>query len=817
MAPVTTYVRQHGPPPRKLSSQAPAAKQQPPPTHQPVRSAAYSAGGGSKTQSASDPWDATSADANKWRPPVSSSQEEAPAPQPTPTPSSSSPKAEPYVRMYGPPRRSLATDNDAEGQEDRGTSPGRSRAGHGGHGIGRDSTDSGGAEGPSRSFRGAWGGSDAQGRGSKTGESGAGDRPVPSGGRWKEPPTPPAPAPMNTRWKEPKEELSGLGTGSKWRSRDDSGAAAVGGGGARWSRGLGETEGERAPDTRQASDGLPSSAPLPLSTVLSATPALVTSTTWKDPAMGKWQPESDGVREEASAVIGPYFKTPEPEKAQVSKSMEPTSAASMEDVTASTSSAAVTVGTTTPSLVSGGPADVPSSYVSPFNQSAAPLPRTTSWEPQLPRAGEHTWSAPSHGHESQGDGQGQGQGGSSTQAAPWGDPWGTSGFSVPTDGDGSSGGMASFLPSEHRKDRYLPPALRNRASSQESQGDTAPTMPTTEATPAPTSSKVTAETHQEMLLPGTVTVAGVGAGLDVGGSPHFDQQQQQTIHNWQEDQQKAQQHTHQQAQEQAQRVQAVLPIEQPLHQQQSPNPPQQQKQFQQQSQAQLQVPQHMQLRDQRAHQDQEFRPESVSAPQSFQQQDQHQHQVQEQVQRHRFQPEHFRHQHFQHSQHQTLQDQVLHSPMQDHLQHHQFHPDHPPRQVGQPQHQQHLMHQHQTQYQHHHPHQQIPQLPPAQHQMGQPQQQQQQLVHQHQHQQFHQQQQHHHQTMAPQQQMTSPLPQQPQLAQPGFLMQATGYSEPTSGGLGGFVHMSNYPGDLPPTPPPARQGRPHGPYGYHKG
>ncbi|CAM9215663.1 unnamed protein product [Choristocarpus tenellus] len=769
LAPVTTYVRQHGPPPRKLASQQPPVQnQQEAPTHQPTRSSAYSSRSSStsKPYSKSDAWDLSISETNKQHSPSSPAAKADSASVTTPTPAStSSPQSGCYVRTYGPPRCSPSGGDAAEELDEQGTRPTNHRPG--GHVLEGDEDP--GTESVPRSFGGSWGESEPQDQGSKSGDVGGEQL---SSGRWKETIAPPVPAPTNSRWKEPKEDPA-VGSGAcRWKVRDE--APAIPGQG-RWTRGLGESGGE------------------------DSTTSTPNNASWKGRTDEEWKPEADGVGENLSPVSGRFTKKAEEEQGQDGDNAE----SGLPDGGVIKGAATTTGSGTSPVLTGGGSPDVPQPYRSPFTQSAATLPHTTSWEPQLPRAGEHTWSAPSREPQTE---QGQGHGSTGQGSQPWGDPWGTSGFNVPTDGEGSSAGMASLLPSEHRKDRYLPPALRNRDSAQGSQGDT-PVTPVAvpEAAPAPPPSDCPTQvgtSHQDMLLPGTV--ANMGCGADITGSAHFEQQQ--VMQDWQEEQK----HPH--------KSQPILQVEEPLHQQQQQqqHQPQQQPQQQKKFQQQVQESQRIQLHEQRSSHDQEYRPEHTSVP-PLPHEESRQHQTQDQVQCHHFQPEHFRHQHFRHNHQpvisQPLQDQVRHNPIQDRLQQHHFQPEHAQRQQLHLQHSQ--MHQ---QHQQIHQHQQVGQL--QQQHLRQGQQQLPQAQHsQHlmqQHQQYHQ---HQHQ----QRQLSPPQ----QLQQAAFLMQAPGitYADPPGssvGGLGGFAHMSPYPRDLQSNQP-QHQGPPSGPYGYrppdsyHKG
>ncbi|CAN0108617.1 unnamed protein product, partial [Ectocarpus sp. 8 AP-2014] len=219
--PSTTYVRQHGPPPRKVvtpaTTPAPAAQQeQPLVSQQPTRSSAYSASKPSNDQSHGDPWGKSAETPSKWRSASPSNPQPAmdAPPEAPPMPDSPSSQSGSYVRAHGPPRRS-----GREGQTDeRGeTSISSSRPDH----------DAGGE--PTSRFGGSWGAPE-QGQNAMDKDSLAGLERTQSG-RWKEPAgsLAPPPHPTNTRWKEPKEEPRA--GARRWKARED---GQMGGG--RWGR-----------------------------------------------------------------------------------------------------------------------------------------------------------------------------------------------------------------------------------------------------------------------------------------------------------------------------------------------------------------------------------------------------------------------------------------------------------------------------------------------------------------------------------------------------------------------------------------------------
>ncbi|CAN0048263.1 unnamed protein product, partial [Ectocarpus sp. 12 AP-2014] len=451
--PSTTYVRQHGPPPRKVATPAttpaPAAQQeQPLVSQQPTRSSAYSASKPSSDQSHGDPWGKSAETPSKWRsasPSIPQPAMDAP-PEAPPMPDSPSSQSGSYVRAHGPPRRS-----GWEGQADeRGeTSVSSSCPDH----------DAGGE--PTSRFGGSWG-TPEQGQNAMDKDSSAGIERTQSG-RWREPAgsLAPPPHPTNTRWKEPKEEPRA--GARRWKARED---GQMGGG--RWGRSA-----EEDADIDDSSAAPPTMA---------SSPSLNSS--WKESADDGWGlevPKHARGDSDMSATASTSEKLEQQEQpleggggsVEVGVGADVSSEKPAEGLDAKVSSV-------TPA--EGIPSENATSFGGSFaqQQQAHPVIPKSSWEPQLPRgAGGDLWETPGNGRDHHTQQQRPGQAGASTSGGssrPWSDPWGTSGFGLSASGDQRPGSIASFLdnaPEEPRKDRYLPPALRNRNPSHENEEEAA--------------------------------------------------------------------------------------------------------------------------------------------------------------------------------------------------------------------------------------------------------------------------------------------------------------------------------------------------------
>ena len=504
--PTTTYVRQHGPPPRKLSTAAPTTAptkhdDQPPAVQQPTRSSAYSASSRPSDESREDPWGKSTETSSKWRP----AQQTTDAPTETPDSPSSSPQSASYVRAHGPPRRS---GQDGGEVDEHGATSTLSRQDH----------DAGG-EATSR-FGGSWGASE-QSRGALEKEPSAGVERTLSG-RWKEPAgsLAPPPPPTNTRWKEPKEEPR---AGVRRWSREE---GQMGSG--RWGRSV-EEDGDV--------DGAVVHSPSH-------------SNSWKESTNDGWGLEggthSREDRNASAAAASSATETSEQQHAgdDCNAPIAPigTGGVVSGEETAERSDAKEPAVTTTAEGAS--PSDG-SSFRGSFTQQqqqAQPVIRNASWEPQLPRGGGgggggagDLWEAPVQGRDSHPHQQRSGQGGSSTSGGasqPWSDPWGTSGFGIPAGGDQGSRSMASFLESdEPRKDRYLPPALRNRTPSQGNHEDSTNDQSADQETnPIPASLPDTDVSAQDLVIPGRVGIAAPSpdsSSAGVAKAPMYEQQDQQ--------------------------------------------------------------------------------------------------------------------------------------------------------------------------------------------------------------------------------------------------------------------------------------------------
>lgn len=542
--PTTTYVRQHGPPPRKIT--APTSTPAPTPQHdhpsasqQPTRSSAYSASTRSNDQSRGDPWDKSTETSSKWRP--AQQAMDAP-PEVSPTLDSPSSQSGAYVRAHGPPRRS-----GREAQVDEHGAASTS--------FSRQDRDVGG-EATSR-FGGSWGASE-QGRGVIDKDSSGGVERTLSG-RWKEPTDSlaPPPPPTNTRWKEPKEEPRA--GGRRWKVREE---GQMGSG--RWGRSV-EEDGDVDGGNVAAS---------------SLAPSPPQNNSWKESATDGWGLEVA----KHGRLDGDMSATPSTSKNSEQQQQQRaddggvaigTGGAASCEQPAEVSDDKEPAGTTAEGI---SPEDA-TSFRGSFTQQqqAQPVIPNASWEPQLPRGaggGGDLWETPGHGHDNRPQQQRSGQAGPSTSGGasqPWGDPWGTSGFGLPASGDQGSGSMASFLENdEPRKERYLPPALRNRTPSQGNQEDSANGPSVEEKTDTnPPSLPDVASTDlsaQDLVLPGG---GGIGAAspdrTGAAKAPLYEQQEQQQqqqapLEDWQ---QGGAQPPHR-----SQQDQVGHPVEPTLHQQQ---------------------------------------------------------------------------------------------------------------------------------------------------------------------------------------------------------------------------------------------------------
>lgn len=554
LKPTTTYVRQHGPPPRRASSQSastPNKAQVSPQQNDEQTSATHQPSSRSSGQSDADPWSAT--EATKWRTPLSP-DEPADTPEASSTPDVSSSQSGSYVRTHGPPRR-----GGREGAgDDKGYSASSLRP-EGDHAAVRESD----ATGEVLARFPSGGGSSEQSRGGTERESfGNGERNL--SGRWKEPAggLAPPPAPTNTRWKEPKEDSFATRPGTRrWRngSREESQM-----GSGRWSRDVGDVGDVGDAD----SSGSPSDPSPP-----------VQNSSWTDSAGVGWGLQPGEEQEQAQVATDAPQEQLEQADGEPSTSEAVTAAAtaatSSEDTVAIVDAAVEVKAPSTAAGDENTTGDSPpfqNSFVPHQTSTAQPVLRTASWEPQLPRGGD-AWSAAGHGRDAQGENQGQGQSGApgATASQPWSDPWGTSSFGLsPTGGEQGSSAIASLLgnngPVEPRKDRYLPPALRNRTPSEGAQVE-ASSISTgdqeTEATPAALQPDVgsTSLSNQELEMQsaggrmGASTSGGAGAA-----KPPLYEQQQPPLEEWQ--------HGRAQPSQLAPEDQSARPREQQLHQRQ---------------------------------------------------------------------------------------------------------------------------------------------------------------------------------------------------------------------------------------------------------
>lgn len=539
--PTTTYVRQHGPPPRKPAAATPAPTAQhdhPPVVQQPTRSSAYSASTRSSDQSREDTWGKSAEISPKWR---SAQQSADTPPEAPPTLDSPSIQSASYVRAHGPPRR---TGREAQADEHSASSASFSRQEH----------DAGG-ESTSR-FGGSWGASE-QSRAVIDKESSGGVERTLSG-RWKEPADSlaPPPPPTNTRWKEPKEDPKA--GARRWKTKEEGQT-----GSGRWGRST-EEEGDMDGGSAAAASLVPSPSE---------------SSSWKESPSDGWGLEVDKRADEEMpatastpenleqqqrgdsvgiAAIGAGGGLPGEKHAEVPSTEEP-AVTTAQDIST---------------------AEDESTFRGSFTQQqqGQPVIRTASWEPQLPRGGGgDLWDTQGHGRDSHPQQQGPGQGGPSTTGGasqPWSDPWGTSGFGLPASGDQGSGSMASFLDTdEPRKDRYLPPALRNRTPSQGNQEDSANVPSVDDGTETiPSTLQDVASTDvpaQDLVISGggSIGAAPPDGTRTAKGSLYEQQEQEQQQQRQQQAPLEDWQQGGAQASRQLQQDQPGRPVDQQLHQQ----------------------------------------------------------------------------------------------------------------------------------------------------------------------------------------------------------------------------------------------------------
>lgn len=531
--PTTTYVRQHGPPPRKPFTGTPAPTPQhdhPPAVQQPTRSSAYSASTRSSDQSREDTWGKSAETSSKWRPTQQSLETPTEAAPALDSPSTQSAS---YVRAHGPPRRS---GREAQVDEHSATSASFSRQDH----------DAGG-EATSR-FGASWGASE-QGRGAMDKESlGRTERTL--SGRWKETAgsLAPPPPPTNNRWKEPKEDPKACAR--RWKAREE-----VQTGSDRW--------GKSAEDDGNLDGGS--------AAVASLAPSPSQSSSWKESPSDGWGLDM------GKGVDGDITTT-----APTSENLDNVAIGAIRadggmsgEKPADVSSAEKPAVTTSQDMSAEDESAFRGSFTQ--QQQAQPVIRTASWEPQLPRGGGgDLWDSQGHGRDSHPQQQGSGQGGASSSGGasqPWSDPWGTSGFGLPASGDQGSGSMASFLDNdEPRKDRYLPPALRNRTPSQGNQEDSKVSSVDDATETIPSSLPDVASTDvsaQDLVIAGGAGMAATPPdGTRAAKGSLYEQQdqgqqqqrqQQAPLEDWQ---------AGAQASRHLQQDQTGHPVEQQLHQQQ---------------------------------------------------------------------------------------------------------------------------------------------------------------------------------------------------------------------------------------------------------
>lgn len=424
----TTYVRQHGPPPRRATPQAVVGSNSSPPreedrmttTQQPTRSSAYSASRLDPPSDKSEGWDPQPDTPSKLRPSSSPSTQPLGSPE-APTVDSSYSHSVWNVGDQDPPREAERETLDEQveqetcGQHDRGEETPRFKGSLGASSQGRASMG--------RDFE------ELKGRWKDYNNSSRSSPPVPT----------------NTRWKEPKDEPR---TSRGWSGKGESH--------------IGTGRREKSVD-KDSVENRCVVAP-------AIVPSSSQSSSWRGTVDDGWGEDAneqgggaglsttssaEGVEQETVGVAVPAVEKAVP----------------LQHVEEENRSATLAEG----NISSEGHGSVQGSLMEQEQTQRAPSTSqpavsATSWEPQLP-VGTELWEPTGHDRDAlHNNAQGPGQtdvASSGGASQSWSDPWGPSGFGLPSGGDQTPSAM-SFLgngPSEAPKGRYLPPALRNSTPS----------------------------------------------------------------------------------------------------------------------------------------------------------------------------------------------------------------------------------------------------------------------------------------------------------------------------------------------------------------
>lgn len=451
----TTYVRQHGPPPRKLQSSAAAAtqgktqaalEQERAPVTTPTASSARSASTPSAPHSSTDPWSAPSSE-QRWRnassPTMPQSTEGSDA---SPALDGSSSHSGAYSRSHGPP----VPRGSREPAEEYSKPPPESSAGSD---LGLDTGD----EGCSRS-RGPWQESEEERHVTDRDDESSGERPL---NRWKEPSVSltPATTGMDMVWKESRGEPIPPRHGT--RRSTSTGREVEQVRSEEWS-GDGTHPGDLSKDRPVEADS-PSRCP-----------------PWKGSSRVGWRLQAIERHDDADMLRN----CPDSRKeAEVEHALKPETKSSpgAADAQGSLSTLNAMVEERPATTVNDDGSEDSRAFRKPFVTQPPPASQPVlppgSWEPQL--QGSDNWSAASHGHGGivQGDGHRQERGSSRPGASQFlADPWATTTFGLPSAQDRASSAIASLLGAgsdETGKNRYLSSTLQSRGGNQDDQRYTA--------------------------------------------------------------------------------------------------------------------------------------------------------------------------------------------------------------------------------------------------------------------------------------------------------------------------------------------------------
>lgn len=427
----TTYVRQHGPPPRRATPQAAVGSNSSPPreedrlatTQQPTRSSAYSASSRPDPPSEnSEGWDPQPDTPSKSRPSSSPSAQPLGSPE-APTVDSSYSHSIWNVGDHDPPREAEKEKLDEQveqetcGQYDKGEdeTP-RFKGSLGASGQGRTSMG--------RDFE------DLKGRWKDYNNSSRSSPPIPT----------------NTRWKEPKDEPR---VSRGWNGKGESHI------------GTGRREKSSEKDSVENRCVV---AP-------AIVPSSSQSSSWRGTVDDGWG--KDTTEQGGGAGLSPASTAEGVEQQEtVDVAVPPVEkAVPLQKVEEENQSATLAEGNISSGDHGSGQGPLmEQEQTQRAPNTSQPAVSATSWEPQLP-VGTELWETTGHDRDAlPSNAQGPGQtdsSGSGGASQSWSDPWGPSGFGLPSGGDQTSSAM-SFLgngPSEAPKGRYLPPALRNSTPS----------------------------------------------------------------------------------------------------------------------------------------------------------------------------------------------------------------------------------------------------------------------------------------------------------------------------------------------------------------